>query len=387
MASAVLLAALLLVGLAHVDAGSFSVDVQRVAQLQRSNKTFGSLSDVYGQGLNTVGNVQYRVSRLMNVCAGRMTLGTPPQEFNVVFDNGSSILWVPRKGCRSSGPLAKACRSGRGVYDPRRSRTAYPTNETFVMRYGTGSAEGTYWQDVLAFGSARGKQLRMRRRITFGVGERMQFIDEGVLGLGSSDGLPYDDHPSSVMHEAYHQGLLDAPVFTTYMKKCGGSGSCADAGVITLGAEDRKHCGAAEKWGPVDEGVHHWQFIVSSMRGVYVGPCNANVALTLVIDGTVLTIPSEQMLLRANGSNCELALGAGDNDCWILGDPLTRAFCNVHDFKRDKSALLLNEPTTYFSFRVPFVVCSESACCDLQTCPVDGRQIEQKVQARLFEAS
>ncbi|KAI6221283.1 Eukaryotic aspartyl protease [Aphelenchoides fujianensis] len=366
MASAVLLASLLLVALAHVEAGSFSVNVQRVAPPRRSNKTLGPLSDVYGQGLNSAGNVQYR---------GRMTLGTPPQEFNVVFDTGSSILWVPRKGCHSTGPLAKACGSSRGVYDPHRSRTAYPTNETFVVRYGTGSVEGTYWQDVLVFGSARGKQLRMKRRITFGVGERMQFLDEGILGLGSSDGLPYDDQPSSVMHEAYRQGILDNPVFTTYMKKCGGSGSCEDGGVITLGAEDRKHCGPVKKWVPVDEGDHYWQFTVSSMKmgsggwnepfkaitdsgtslivapvrvvqqlaravgarlvdGVYVVPCDANVALTLVIDGTALTIPSEQMLLRASGNDCYLALGGeSDYDFWILGDPLTRAFCNVHNFK------------------------------------------------------
>ncbi|KAI6240585.1 Eukaryotic aspartyl protease [Aphelenchoides fujianensis] len=363
MASAVLFASLLLVGLVHVDAGSFSVNVQRVAPPQRSNKTLGPLSDVYGQGLNSVGNVQYR---------GRMTLGTPPQEFNVVFDTGSSILWVPQKGCYSSGPLAKACRSNRGVYDPRRSRTSHPTNQRFQVRYGTGSVVGKYWQDILAFGSARGKQMRMKRPITFGVGEQMQFSDEGILGLGSS--LP-DDGGSSVMHEAYRQGILDNPIFTTYMKKCGGSGSCEDGGVITIGAEDRKHCGAVEKWVPVDRGVPYWQFTVSSMKmgggrlnqpfkaitdsgtslivapaqvvqqlarmvgaqriqGGFVVPCNANVALTLVINGKALTIPSAQMLLSGGGGNyCQLALGEGDDDLWILGDPLTRAFCNVHNFK------------------------------------------------------
>ncbi|KAI6221442.1 Eukaryotic aspartyl protease [Aphelenchoides fujianensis] len=344
MASTVLLAPLLLIGLAHVDAGRFSVDVQRVAPPQRSNETLGPLSDVYGQGLNTVGNVQYR---------GRMTLGTPPQKFNF--------------GCRSSGPLAKACRSGRGVYDPRRSRTAYPTNETFVVRYGTGSAEGTYWQDVLAFVSARGKQLRMRRRITFGVGERMQFIDKGVLGLGSSDSLPYDDRPSCVMHEGYRQGLLDTPVHEEERRQRLVRGRRRDH-------VGRRRLKALRSGRKVGASVHHWQFTVSSMRmggggfgqpfkaitdsgtslivaparvvqqlaqavgarlvqGVYVVPCTANVALTLMIDGTVLTIPSEQMLLRASGKRCELALGESDDDRWILGDPLTRAFCNVHNFK------------------------------------------------------
>ncbi|KAI6204933.1 hypothetical protein M3Y94_00734500 [Aphelenchoides besseyi] len=52
------------------------------------------------------------------------------------------------------------------------------------------------------------------------------------MGLGSS--LPRD-RGSSIVHEAWRQGILDAPIFTSYMKKCPGSGTCENGGLITFG--------------------------------------------------------------------------------------------------------------------------------------------------------
>lgn len=102
-----------------------------------------ALEDIYGQGLNNRQDVEYR---------GLISLGTPPQSFNVVFDTGSDILWVPRKGCRSSGPLTSKCGTDdqRDVYDPAASNTSDCLHERFHIEYGTGSAEGEYVSDVFS---------------------------------------------------------------------------------------------------------------------------------------------------------------------------------------------------------------------------------------------
>ena len=67
---------------------------------------------------------------------GTIEIGTPPQEFTVIFDTGSSNLWVPSKKCHSL-----ACYL-HNRYDSSESETYEKDSREFAIRYGSGSVEG-----------------------------------------------------------------------------------------------------------------------------------------------------------------------------------------------------------------------------------------------------
>jgi hypothetical protein len=79
-----------------------------------------------------------------------VSLGIPPQSFKVIFDSGSKTFWVPKKGCESIGANVEECSTGQHLYDPDLSKTSIRTNETFSIRYGSGTVSGTFWQDYFS---------------------------------------------------------------------------------------------------------------------------------------------------------------------------------------------------------------------------------------------
>ncbi|SAL98859.1 hypothetical protein [Absidia glauca] len=74
-------------------------------------------------------------------------VGTPGQEFLLLFDTGSSDTWIPSKKCTKS----KGCLSGRR-YDPTVSSTYQGEKDAVDIKYGIGSATGHYFVDRLQVG-------------------------------------------------------------------------------------------------------------------------------------------------------------------------------------------------------------------------------------------
>jgi len=76
---------------------------------------------------------------------GEIQLGTPPQKFQVIFDTGSSNLWVPSSHCSF---LHVACLVHSRYYADR--STSYKSDgKKFAIRYGSGSCDGYFSQDTI----------------------------------------------------------------------------------------------------------------------------------------------------------------------------------------------------------------------------------------------
>jgi hypothetical protein len=88
-----------------------------------------SSSDGYADKLKAFQNLEYK---------GTVSVGQPPQVFEVIMDTGSDVFWLPRVGCISSGPDVSSCMSGNGLYNPSLSSTAIDLRTRFQIIYGTG---------------------------------------------------------------------------------------------------------------------------------------------------------------------------------------------------------------------------------------------------------
>ncbi|KAI0023380.1 Asp-domain-containing protein [Xylariomycetidae sp. FL0641] len=170
------------------------------------------------------------ISNFMNAqYFSEISIGTPPQDFKVILDTGSSNLWVPSTQC---GSIACYLHS---KYDSSASSTYKKNGTEFEIRYGSGSLSGFVSQDVMTIGDITVKgqdfaEATSEPGLAFAFGRF-----DGILGMGfdrlSVNGIvpPF--------YQMVNQKLIDEPVFAFYLSGENGG----DDSEVVFGGVDEDH--------------------------------------------------------------------------------------------------------------------------------------------------
>jgi len=158
-----------------------------------------------------------------------ISVGTPPQDFKVVLDTGSSNLWVPSAEC---GSIACYLHS---KYDHGSSSTYKKNGSEFAIQYGSGSLSGYVSRDTVQIGDLKIKdQLFAEATSEPGLAFAFGRFD-GILGLGY-DTISVNKIPPP-FYNMIDQGLLDEPVFAFYLSDTANG----DESEATFGGIDKAH--------------------------------------------------------------------------------------------------------------------------------------------------
>lgn len=344
----------------------------KLAKVEAGEATEEELGDSASVTIHDFQNAQYY---------GTVMLGTPAVSFSVIYDTGSSNLWVPS---------AKATAIvGKTLYDSDASSTYAKNGTDFNIQYGSGPVAGFLSYDTVKLSSSLGVENYEFAEITdvsgLGLAYGMGKFD-GILGLGW-DSIAVDGIPP-LFSTLVSKGLVDEPVFSFYLGNANGE----DGELLIGGVDKEKYLGelqyvpliAEDYWrveltsvdydgqslftepqkaiidsgtsllaGPTD-GVDALAKSLGAWKvmGKYVTSCNADLGdVTFTLGGKPFVVKGKDLLIPALGPIClvsilPLDVPAPNGPLWIMGDTFMRQYYTVFDYAGKQVAFAPAAPAT-----------------------------------------
>ncbi|OBZ86366.1 Mucorpepsin [Choanephora cucurbitarum] len=209
----------------------------------------------------------------LNELAIRANIGTPAQSFLFLFDTGSADTWVPGNQCTASA----GCPDFLQRFDTNSSTTYQPSEESVHVLYGTGSAHGTYFNDVFSFGDSN---LVLPNQ-TLAIVQQSQgplstqnnqtnvddvFMD-GIFGAGLSGGTirslqNRQSYDPPIIH-LYKNGLIPHPIFSvTIQDQSGGQVVLGDVDISAAKPDSLVYANVPR----IQGALSHWAVNLKGMQ-------------------------------------------------------------------------------------------------------------------------
>ncbi|KAM7165027.1 pepsin A-like [Macrochelys suwanniensis] len=302
---------------------------------------------------------------------GTISIGTPAQDFTVIFDTGSSNLWVPSVYCSS-----EAC-TNHNKFNPSDSSTYEATSQSLSIQYGTGSMTGILAYDTVQVGGiVDTKQI-------FGLSETEPGSTfyyapfDGILGLAfpsiSSSGA------TPVFDNMMNEGLVSQDFFSVYLSSDEQSGS-----FVMFGGIDSSYYSGSLNWIPLSSETY-WEITMDSITidgetiacsnscqaiidtgtsllagpstGIsnidsYIGTSDGTIScsdmsslpnIIFTINGIEFPVPASAYIIDESGSCTSgfesIDIPTSSGELWILGDVFIHQYYVVFDRANNQVAL------------------------------------------------
>ncbi|KAF9222826.1 Asp-domain-containing protein [Gyrodon lividus] len=293
----------------------------------------------------------------LNRWFGTISVGTPPRNFAVLFDTGSSDLILPGIDCDYS------CDS-HAIYDPGASLTSAELGKPFNIKFTGGDAAfGYQYTDNVTIVGLTANHQTLGAAVHYSQGFQIeQFAGDGVLGMAFQAISDY--YQSPFFQSLVTEGQTDEPIFAFSF--------AAPGPELYIGGTNPDMYNGDFAWAPVTQ-QGYWQVKIDSVvgngqnvltnvagiidtgsdlvygptsdvaalyaaiggtpfragQGLYCFPCDAVPSVSFTFGGTSFPIPARNLNMGSFGdrSKCVGAIVPSTARSWVFG---TRFLSSVY---------------------------------------------------------